>query len=76
MLDHIPLVSLKTLAGRSLVATREQIEGSRESAWRLLDVLRRSSLLCRIVEAEAVDEWAKTILHLVEVFELHFWRAL
>ena len=66
ILDHIPLLSLESLAGRSLVALGEGIEGSRESAWRLLDVLRRSSLLCRIVEAEAVDEWSKTILDLVE----------
>ena len=70
MLDHIPLPALEALAVRCLHRLRNGIEGSRQSTWRLLDVLRRSVLLCRIVEADAVDQWSKTILQLVE--DSHF----
>ena len=70
MLDHIPLPALEVLAVRCLHRLRNGIEGSREPTWRLLDVLRRSVLLCRIVEADAVDQWSKTILQLVE--DSHF----
>jgi non-ribosomal peptide synthetase component F len=70
MLDHIPLPALEALAVRCLHRLRNGIEGSRQSTWRLLDVLRRSVLLCRIVEADAVDQWSNTILHLVE--DSHF----
>ncbi len=70
MLEHFPLLGLKTLAARCLNRLREEVDGARQSTWRLLDVLRRSVLLCRMVEAEAVDQWSKTILELVE--DSHF----
>ncbi|MDX2435844.1 MAG: AMP-binding protein [Acidobacteriota bacterium] len=37
-----------------------------ETAWWLLDVLRRSSLLCRFRDAGTTDAWAARILDLVE----------
>ena len=66
ILDHIPLPALEALAGRCLNRLQDEIEGAKQSAWLLLDVLRRSTLLRRIVAADAVDEWSKTILKLVE----------
>jgi long-subunit acyl-CoA synthetase (AMP-forming)/ribosomal protein S18 acetylase RimI-like enzyme len=66
MLEHIPLPSLEALAIRCLNRLGEEVEGARQSTWQLLDVLRRSVLLCRIVEAGAVEEWSRKILQLVE----------
>jgi long-subunit acyl-CoA synthetase (AMP-forming) len=66
ILDHLPLGSLETLAGRCLDRLEGEVGGARDAAWQLLDVLRRSVLLCRIAEADAVDEWSQTILRLVE----------
>ena len=73
MLEHISLPALEILAAHCLNRLREESDGARQSTWRLLDVLRRSVLLCRIVEAEAVDQWSKTILELVE--DSHFTFA-
>jgi long-subunit acyl-CoA synthetase (AMP-forming)/GNAT superfamily N-acetyltransferase len=66
ILEHIPLSSLETLVERCLDRLERDFEDARPAAWQLLDVLRRSVLLCRIAEAEAVDQWADTILRLVE----------
>jgi hypothetical protein len=64
LLEHISLdvlgdlvsawVSRLECGGGARLPPMEQ----RRPAWRLLDVLRRSSLLCRIRAADAVDEWA------------------
>jgi len=72
ILEHIPLTLLETLAARCLERLRNEINGARQSAWWLLDVLRRSVLLCRIVEADAVEQWSKTILQLVEDSQFTF----
>jgi long-chain acyl-CoA synthetase len=66
ILDHIPLSALDGLAIRCLDRIEAEVDGARQSSWRLLDVLRRSTLLCRIAEADAIEEWSKTILRLVE----------
>jgi long-subunit acyl-CoA synthetase (AMP-forming)/ribosomal protein S18 acetylase RimI-like enzyme len=66
ILEHISLASLETLADRCLRRLEVEVDGARDAAWQLLDVLRRSALLCRIAEADAVDEWSQTILRLVE----------
>jgi long-chain acyl-CoA synthetase len=66
ILDHFPLSALEALALRCLTRLREENDGAIQSTWRLLDVLRRSVLLCRISEAGAVDQWSQTILQLVE----------
>ena len=66
ILEHIPLASLEILSDRCLTGLEHEVEGARDAAWQLLDVLRRSSLLRRIAEAKAVDEWSQTILRLVE----------
>ena len=61
-----PLPALEALALRCLSRLQEENDGAFQSTWQLLDVLRRSVLLCRIVEAGAVDQWSQTILQLVE----------
>ncbi len=76
ILDHLPLTALGHLADRS---TERLLAGDRsdavlESAWQLLDVLRRSSLLCRIAEAGATDDWSRRILRLVESSDFTFGR--
>jgi len=66
ILDHIPLTSLEILADRCLKRLDAGVGESKQPTWRLLDVLRRSTLMCRISEAEAVGEWSSTILRLIE----------
>jgi long-subunit acyl-CoA synthetase (AMP-forming)/GNAT superfamily N-acetyltransferase len=66
ILEHIRLASLETLAGRCLTRLGEEVDGAGNASWQLLDVLRRTELLCRISEADAVDQWSRTILRLVE----------
>ena len=66
ILESIPLAALEELAVRCLKRLQDEIDGASQSTWQLLDVLRRSVLLCRIVEAGAVDQWSQTILQLVE----------
>ena len=72
ILDHLPLSSLETLAERCMDRLEADVDNGRPLAWRLLDVLRRSALLCRIAEAEAVDQWSDTILRLVEASHYTF----
>ena len=72
VLEHIPLDSLEALATRCLGRLEGGSIQGRDTAWRLLDVLRRSVLLCRIVEAGGVDQWSKTILELVEASNFTF----
>ena len=66
ILASIPLAALEVLAARCLNRLEDEVDGATQSTWRLLDVLRRSVLLCRIVEANAIDQWSQTILQLVE----------
>ena len=70
LLEHLPLESLEILADRCtalLVAdSPDPSLAARESAWQLLDVLKRSVLLCRIAESNTTDGWARRILDLVE----------
>jgi long-subunit acyl-CoA synthetase (AMP-forming)/GNAT superfamily N-acetyltransferase len=66
ILVHIPLPALETVALRCLSRLKEENDGAFQSTWQLLDVLRRSVLLRRIVAADAVDQWSQTILQLVE----------
>ena len=76
LLAHLPLDSLRALAERTAERLqRTEPETSlpaRESAWQLLDVLRRSVLLRRMAEAEATEEWAAIILALVEASHFTF----
>jgi long-chain acyl-CoA synthetase len=66
ILEFIPLTALEALAVRCLSRLEKKVGGARDATWQLLDVLRRSVLLCRIVEAGTVDRWSRTILRLVE----------
>jgi long-subunit acyl-CoA synthetase (AMP-forming)/ribosomal protein S18 acetylase RimI-like enzyme len=73
ILDHIPLSSLELLAARCLHRLAEDFTpDARGTTWRLLDVLRRSVLLSRISESNAVDQWSQTILQLVEASHFTF----
>jgi hypothetical protein len=72
VLEHLPLASLDTLTSRCLSRLERDPTQARATAWRLLDVLRRSALLGRIVEADAVDQWSLTILQLVEASDFTF----
>ena len=47
---------------------------ARETAWRLLDVLRRSALLCRFRDTGTTDEWAARTLSLIERSDFSFGR--
>jgi len=76
ILDHLPLTALEHLADRCaerLIAGGPK-DAAREAAWQLLDVLRRSSLLCRIAETGTTDEWSRRILVLVEASDFTFGR--
>ena len=76
LLDHLPLTALEHLAdrcGRRLTASGRK-DAARETVWQLLDVLRRSSLLCRISKAGATHDWSRRILMLVEASDFTFGR--
>jgi long-subunit acyl-CoA synthetase (AMP-forming)/GNAT superfamily N-acetyltransferase len=76
ILDHLPLTALEHLVDRC--AERLMAGGpknaARESAWQLLDVLRHSSLLCRISEAGTTQDWSRRILTLVQASDFTFGR--
>ncbi|MBD3853913.1 MAG: AMP-binding protein, partial [Acidobacteria bacterium] len=76
ILDHLPLTALEHLADRCAerLISGGPKEAARESAWQLLDVLRRSSLLCRIAETGSTDEWSRRVLTLVEASDFTFGR--
>ena len=76
ILDHLPLTALDHLADRSTerLLAGDRSDAALESAWQLLDVLRRSSLLCRIAETGTTDEWSRRILMLVEASDFTFGR--
>ena len=76
LLDHLPLEALGRLADRcsERLVARDLKDVAQENAWRLLDVLRRSRLLCRIKEAGATGDWSKRILTLVEDSDFTFGR--
>ncbi|MFV2071459.1 MAG: GNAT family N-acetyltransferase [Thermoanaerobaculales bacterium] len=76
MLAHLELGTLELLVERCAErlgsgASDTQIE-MRKVAWQLLDVLRRSRLLCRISEAGATEKWAAHIRDLVECSHFTF----
>ncbi len=78
LLEHLPLSSFEDLADRA----RGRLDGdagdldTREFAWKLLDIFRRSVLLCRIVDADATEAWADRILDLVEASNFTFGHLL
>ena len=74
LLDFLPLDALERLADR---CTERLVVGDRVAqgtAWQLLDVLRRSRLLCRIAEAGTTEPWSERILALVEGSNFTFCR--
>ncbi len=76
LLDHLPLTALEGLADRCaerLLAGGPE-DAAQETAWQLLDVLRRSRLLCRIAEAGTTEDWSRRILTLVERSNFTFGR--
>ncbi len=74
LLEYLPLTALEVLSERCTDRLRENGESrhSRETAWQLLDVLRRSVVLCRIAAEDATDDWADRILVLVEASHFTF----
>ena len=78
LLEHLPLSSFEELAERAKI----RLDGdagdleARKFAWQLLDIFRRSTLLCRIVEADATEAWADRILGLVEASNFTFGHLL
>ncbi len=78
LLGHLSLEVLRGLSSR--VVSRLESDGAESNreqqreAWRLLDVLRRNTVLRRIADPGCVDEWAKTILRLVESSHFTFGR--
>jgi long-subunit acyl-CoA synthetase (AMP-forming)/GNAT superfamily N-acetyltransferase len=72
MLEHFPLPALGILAQRYLSRIEADRSRARESIWLLLDILRRSVLLCRIADEGLVEEWAETILQLIEASQFTF----
>jgi long-chain acyl-CoA synthetase len=74
VLDHLPLAALEKLTDRCVRRLCDQPgENSvRETAWQLLDVLRRSTLLVRIADAGVTEDWAQRILTLVEGSDFTF----
>ncbi len=78
LLGYVSLDALRGLSSR-IISRLESAgpESSRElqrDAWGLLDVLRRNGVLRRIAEPGIVDEWAETILRLVESSHFTFGR--
>jgi len=70
LLRLISLSTLEELAQRCIARLRADADpalDTRRSTHKLLDVLRRSTLLCRIAEAGTTEQWAQTILSLVEL---------
>jgi len=74
VLDFVPLDSLDRLADRCTERLAKGDRAAQETAWQLLDVLRRSRLLCRIAEAGTTEEWSRRILTLVEASDFTFGR--
>jgi long-chain acyl-CoA synthetase len=72
ILEHLPLASLDTVADRCLNWLEDDADDARNTAWQLLDVLRRSGLLCRVSAADAVAAWCQTILRLVDASHFTF----
>jgi long-chain acyl-CoA synthetase len=76
ILAHLDLDALELLA-ETCVRTLEDVPGqdeanARATAWQLLDVFRRSTLLCRFRDAGTTDAWASRILALVERSDFTF----
>ena len=76
ILPHLDVLGLQLLCERCLRRLEDPPAGgeaqARATAWRLLDLLRRSSLMCRFRDAGATDEWAARILALVERSDFTF----
>jgi long-subunit acyl-CoA synthetase (AMP-forming)/GNAT superfamily N-acetyltransferase len=76
LLESLPLVRLDELARRHLdrlnaVGGKAPIE-LRHRAWDLLDVLRRSRLLCRISRAGETARWAERLLDIIDASHFTF----
>jgi len=74
ILEHIPLAALDALAVRCLQPNGDSATTFRGDSWALLDVLRRSTVLQRIVQAGTVDAWSARILELIEGSNFTFSR--
>jgi len=76
ILRHLDLGTLESLCAdcihRLEQGSDEHGTTVRKTAWQLLDVLRRSALLCRFRDAGTTDLWAERILALVETSDFTF----
>jgi len=76
LVEHLDLGVLADL-GERLISRQHPgdprpDDNNRWEAWSFLDVVRRSTLLVRIAEADAVDRWSDLILRLVEASHFTF----
>ena len=81
ILEHLSLDSLETITERCITALTQatsdvDARSTRQRAWWLLDVLRRSSLLTRFQADETTDAWATRILALVDTSHFTFGHLL
>jgi long-subunit acyl-CoA synthetase (AMP-forming) len=80
ILEHLPLQTLETITARCTARLADEdadlARGSRESAWQLLDVLRRNPVLRRIAETRSTDAWTERIQALLESSHFTFGHLL
>ncbi|MCP4658681.1 MAG: GNAT family N-acetyltransferase [bacterium] len=77
LLDHLSLAMLEDLAERAnrrLTTAQQDSDEPRRRAWGVLDLLRRSKVLCRIHESDSTTQWTQRILRLVESSQFTFGR--